>query len=74
MGERRPEPPAATPPRKLKLSHLQQAWAKYRRHTKACEQCRAADGGRCDQALVLWRRHHELCDEAYRALAAERPS
>ncbi|MFJ3812310.1 hypothetical protein ACIPWE_38845 [Streptomyces sp. NPDC090073] len=72
MGERRPEPAAGQPPGTAKLSPLQQAWAAYRKHTAGCEQCRAADGGRCEEALALWRRHLELCDEAYTALAEAR--
>ena len=71
MGESRPADPAADPPR-AGLSPLQQAWAAYRDHTAGCEQCRAADGGRCEEALALWRRHRDLCDAAYTALAAER--
>ncbi|WP_432027485.1 hypothetical protein [Streptomyces sp. 1222.5] len=73
MGESRPEPPAADASRKAELPPLQRVWADYRRHTVGCERCRAADGGRCEEALTLWRRHRELCDEAYTALAAERP-
>ena len=72
MDERRPEPPAADLSRTAGLSPIQQVWADYRLHTRRCPDCRTMDGGRCDKALVLWRRHRELCDEAYTALAAER--
>ncbi|MFF9176006.1 hypothetical protein [Streptomyces sp. NPDC014793] len=74
MGESRPEPAAAEPSRLAKLSPLQRAGAAYRDHMAGCDRCRTTDGGRCDEALRLWRVHGELCDAAYVALAAERPA
>ena len=72
MGERSPEPPAAERARTAKLSPLQRAWVAYREHTAGCDRCRTVDGGRCEEALRLWRAHRDLCDAAYVALAAER--
>lgn len=75
MDERRPDSIPVTPPRrvtpKASLSPLQKAWAAYRQHTTGCPDCRTTDG-RCDEAARLWRIHRDLCDEAYRALAAQR--
>lgn len=70
MAERRPDARAADP-RPARLSPLQQAWADYQCHTASCARCRIANGGRCEEAIGLWRTHQELCDEAYRRLGGE---
>jgi hypothetical protein len=70
MGESRPDQPAADP-RRSKLSPLQLAWKAYTRHTSGCPRCRTRDGGRCDEALRLWRAHRDRCDEAYAALTTQ---
>ncbi|MFF0777119.1 hypothetical protein [Streptomyces sp. NPDC003720] len=75
MDERRPGSIPVTPPRPVsgaKLSPLQRAGAAYRDHMAGCRDCRTTDGGRCEEALRLWRIHGELCDAAYAELAAER--
>ncbi|MFG2352555.1 hypothetical protein [Streptomyces sp. NPDC048521] len=71
MDERRPEPAAADQSVRAELSPLQQAWAAYRTHTAGCLVCRSVDGGRCEEALGLWRVHRDECDAAYRRLADE---
>lgn len=74
MGERRPEPPAANPPRPASrsgLSPVQQAYGEYVRHALYCRSCRDVDAGPCVTADGLWRAYRQVYEAAYDALANE---
>ena len=72
MDERRDTDPAAgsRPPlaARVRLSPVQEAWARYVDHALACLSCRSLGAGRCVTAERLHQAYEEQADGAFRRL------
>lgn len=60
MDERRDPPPQPVTHRPVipsiagRLSPVQEAWGAYVQHGLKCGPCRSLDGGRCEEAVMLY--------------------
>lgn len=74
MGEGRPVPQAADPPRPapsaIGLSPVQQAYGDWVTHRLGCMPCRDIDTGDCDQGAALWQAYKDRDREAYQGLTS----